>query len=236
MVNIDPEGIELKTVQKYASFRDKRILEIGCGDGRLTFKYAAQAKHVIAIDPVNEEIEKAKQKIPKELSSTLEFRVNNGENLPFRDQSLDIVFFTYSLCCFSDLKNMKEGLEEAWRVLVPEGVLINLQPSLHQPFIHNQGNIAYLITRRPKALVDPDGEEWIDRTYNARSAIKEATLIDQKFSFITEEAVALNEYYQTIEEFLADKKEIMGGDLVDKQNLPAEEIHQMAEIMRTPNG
>jgi 2-polyprenyl-3-methyl-5-hydroxy-6-metoxy-1,4-benzoquinol methylase len=33
------------------NFGGKRILEIGCGDGRLTWRYARDAAHVTAIDP-----------------------------------------------------------------------------------------------------------------------------------------------------------------------------------------
>ncbi len=29
-----------------------RVIEIGCGDGRLTFRYAAAARSVLAIDPI----------------------------------------------------------------------------------------------------------------------------------------------------------------------------------------
>jgi len=47
----DPEGIEMKAVLKHLSFDGKDVLEIGCGDGRLTFKYAEMARRVVAIDP-----------------------------------------------------------------------------------------------------------------------------------------------------------------------------------------
>lgn len=93
MVEIDPEGRELQIFLKYTSLKDKKVLEVGCGDGRLTFKYAALAKHVITIDLKTEDIEKAKSKIPPELSSKLEFHVCSGDNLLFDDESLYIVFF-----------------------------------------------------------------------------------------------------------------------------------------------
>jgi SAM-dependent methyltransferase len=39
---------------------DARVLEIGCGDGRLTFRYAPTAGSVLAIDSRDEAIAKAK--------------------------------------------------------------------------------------------------------------------------------------------------------------------------------
>lgn len=81
---IDPEGVEMTTTQKHLNFAAKDVLEIGCGDGRLTFKYADLARRVVAIDPDAESIKKAKDNNPNELSSKLEFRVGKGEELPIR--------------------------------------------------------------------------------------------------------------------------------------------------------
>ena len=35
----------------FAGYKGKRVLEVGCGDGRLTRRYAAEAAAVTAIDP-----------------------------------------------------------------------------------------------------------------------------------------------------------------------------------------
>jgi ubiquinone/menaquinone biosynthesis C-methylase UbiE len=95
----DPERIEIKTVLKHVSFNGKDVLEVGCGDGRLTFRYAEMARRVVAIDPLEDAIEKAKSSQPKDLHRRLEFRVGHGERLAFPDQSFEIVFFSWSLCC-----------------------------------------------------------------------------------------------------------------------------------------
>jgi len=48
----DPDDAELNALTRLSGgFAGKRVLEIGCGRGRLTRKYAAQAAHVTAIDP-----------------------------------------------------------------------------------------------------------------------------------------------------------------------------------------
>jgi 2-polyprenyl-3-methyl-5-hydroxy-6-metoxy-1,4-benzoquinol methylase len=48
----DPERAELAAVTAFVpSFDGRRVLEIGCGDGRLTGRLAAQARSVTAIDP-----------------------------------------------------------------------------------------------------------------------------------------------------------------------------------------
>src|SRR5439155_7363017 len=75
---MDPEGIELRTVLKHVRFEGRDILEIGCGDGRMTFKYAASAKSVVGIDPNVNSGEIAKNNIPIAMASKLEFRIGNG--------------------------------------------------------------------------------------------------------------------------------------------------------------
>jgi tRNA G46 methylase TrmB len=45
----DPEEFEKKILHKFANLSNKRILEIGCGEGRLTWKYASASNLVIGI-------------------------------------------------------------------------------------------------------------------------------------------------------------------------------------------
>jgi ubiquinone/menaquinone biosynthesis C-methylase UbiE len=191
----DPEGIETKTVLKHLSFDGKDVLEIGCGDGRLTFKYAEMARRVVAIDPIEESIEKAKSYRPKNLHQRLEFLVGQGEKLTFPDQSFEIVFFSWSLCC-TDIPKMGKALDEASRVLRPGGTLINLQPSLHQPF--SNGAVSYLIQKKFGTSVDDE------RYRQSRFALKYLVLIEERFKLVAEEELTVNSYFDTIDEAVDD--------------------------------
>ena len=51
-----------------------RVLEIGCGDGRLTFRYAPAARSVLAINPRAEGIAKARDMVPVELAERVASR------------------------------------------------------------------------------------------------------------------------------------------------------------------
>jgi ubiquinone/menaquinone biosynthesis C-methylase UbiE len=47
---IDPEA-EMAALRELGGLEGARVLEVGCGDGRLTFRYTPAARSVLAIDP-----------------------------------------------------------------------------------------------------------------------------------------------------------------------------------------
>jgi len=73
-VRVDPESNETRALFALASPAGQRVLEIGCGDGRLTRRYAGNAAHVTAIDPWEEGVVRARQTLPAELQGRVEFR------------------------------------------------------------------------------------------------------------------------------------------------------------------
>jgi 2-polyprenyl-3-methyl-5-hydroxy-6-metoxy-1,4-benzoquinol methylase len=73
-IKVDPEHNEPRALFDLADFSGQRVLEIGCGDGRLTWRYADKAAYVTAIDVFAESIARAKENIPNELKGRVEFR------------------------------------------------------------------------------------------------------------------------------------------------------------------
>jgi predicted RNA methylase len=75
-IRLDPEANEPAALVDFAgSFAGKRVLEIGCGDGRLTWLYAEGAARVVAIDPDADDIALAIRNCPLDLRERVEFRV-----------------------------------------------------------------------------------------------------------------------------------------------------------------
>jgi len=72
-IRVDPENNETRALFDLADFSAQRVLEIGCGDGRLTWRYADRAAHVTAIDPFAEGITRAREELPRELQGRVEF-------------------------------------------------------------------------------------------------------------------------------------------------------------------
>jgi cyclopropane fatty-acyl-phospholipid synthase-like methyltransferase len=90
---IDP--LELETVRELTDLNGKRVLEMGCGDGRFTYLYAHDAEYVLGVDPKRAEIREARRARPRELRDQVEFRVAKTIWPPRR--RFDVALFSWSL-------------------------------------------------------------------------------------------------------------------------------------------
>jgi ubiquinone/menaquinone biosynthesis C-methylase UbiE len=96
-VQKDPEGNERKHLHKYVGFTGKRVLEVGCGDGRLTWKYAQTAQSVTALDLDAQDLRVAYIDCPSDLRNTTSFLRADSLNLPFHKEKFDIALLAWSL-------------------------------------------------------------------------------------------------------------------------------------------
>ncbi len=99
-VRSDPENNEIRALLSLVDLIGKHVLEIGCGDGRLTWHYADLAAHVTAIDPFAEAIKRANENLPGRLRDRVEFH-----HIPFEDFAtlseaavFDVAILSWSLC------------------------------------------------------------------------------------------------------------------------------------------
>jgi 2-polyprenyl-3-methyl-5-hydroxy-6-metoxy-1,4-benzoquinol methylase len=67
-VSLDPEEAETRTIHSLIDFTDRDVLDVGCGDGRLTWRFAPATHSVLGIDPSAEAIATAKASTPAGLS------------------------------------------------------------------------------------------------------------------------------------------------------------------------
>jgi 2-polyprenyl-3-methyl-5-hydroxy-6-metoxy-1,4-benzoquinol methylase len=98
-IRVDPENNEPRALFALADFNGQRVLEIGCGDGRLTWRYADKAAHVTAIDPFEGSIARAKESTPDNLKSRVEFRHIGFDDFAAdsASSSFDIAILSWSL-------------------------------------------------------------------------------------------------------------------------------------------
>ncbi|HEX5043786.1 MAG TPA: class I SAM-dependent methyltransferase [Candidatus Polarisedimenticolaceae bacterium] len=96
-LKVDPRGNELRALARAGSWRGRRVLEIGCGDGRLTLRLAGLGAKVEAIDPDVQLVRAARQALPARFSTRVRYRVGSVNPLPFRDRTFERVVFAWSL-------------------------------------------------------------------------------------------------------------------------------------------
>ncbi|MDF2939929.1 MAG: malonyl-[acyl-carrier protein] O-methyltransferase BioC [Gammaproteobacteria bacterium] len=99
----------------------KSILDLGCGTGDFTYRLSKlypKAK-VLGLDIAEQRLKYAKKQRP--WFNKTRFMPGNIENLPFPDNSFDLIVSNLSLYWVKDLN---QAFKEIQRVLKPEGVLL----------------------------------------------------------------------------------------------------------------
>src|SRR5581483_1988684 len=94
---IDPEGHERETLHTLCDFRGKDVVEVGCGDGRLTWRYADLARSVLGLDPNPVRVEQAMATTPDSLRSTVTFRVADITHTTLAPSAFDLAILSWSL-------------------------------------------------------------------------------------------------------------------------------------------
>jgi ubiquinone/menaquinone biosynthesis C-methylase UbiE len=96
-LTLDPEGAHLAALRRLADFRGARVLEMGCGEGRLTEGIAEDASSVFAFDPDAESVAQARRALPAALADRVSFKIASAEQLEIEPGSFDLVVFSWSL-------------------------------------------------------------------------------------------------------------------------------------------
>ena len=103
----------------------EQVLDVGCGTGTLAIEAArrvGRAGRVAGVDPGTQQIARARAKAARR-NIPVEFQMGVIEQLPFPDQTFDVVFSTLMMHHLpAPLK--RQGLAEIARVLKPGGRLV----------------------------------------------------------------------------------------------------------------
>jgi len=95
---IDPAKDEIRALKKAVDWRGKRVLEIGCGDGRLTLRLASlRPLKIEALDPDAKLIRAARKDLPARFAKRIHYQIGNTGYLKFPDSTFDILVFSWVL-------------------------------------------------------------------------------------------------------------------------------------------
>lgn len=102
-----------------------RILDLGCGDGLLTWTLAERGARAVGIDADRAMLDAASARSTRGQRQPPRFIEGRIEQLPFADGSFDVVVIVTVLCLVADRAG---AVREAARVLRPAGRLV-VRPS-----------------------------------------------------------------------------------------------------------
>lgn len=94
---VDPEGVETRVINDLVDFAGLRVLEVGAGDGRMTWRFAEKAVSVLAVDVDEEKIETAREATPAHLASRVRFETTDMTQAHLPTSAFDAAVLSYSL-------------------------------------------------------------------------------------------------------------------------------------------
>jgi len=98
-----------------------KVLDVGCGTGRLTLKLAGNVDHIIGIDPSPQRIEVARRKLTKMDLRNVTFELGSSDDVGrYGEEIFDIVYLN---AVFHWINDKEEALNNIYQVLKPGGKL-----------------------------------------------------------------------------------------------------------------
>lgn len=88
---------EVGLIERHVPLDGKDVLEVGCGNGRLTFGYAARARSVMAIEPDPGQLGRARSRARRARLPNIRFSRRPAQT-GIRGGPYDVVLFSWSLC------------------------------------------------------------------------------------------------------------------------------------------
>jgi ubiquinone/menaquinone biosynthesis C-methylase UbiE len=94
---LDADGSERRAMGELVDFSGKDVLEIGCGNGRVTWCYANCVASVLAVDRREKDVEQARQRTPESLRGRITFVAADAATLDLRAGAFDVALFSRSI-------------------------------------------------------------------------------------------------------------------------------------------
>ncbi len=150
----------------------KRCLEVGCGRGSIS-SYFSYAGYECTLLDVSEEAINIAKEIFRRNQLTAKFKIGNAINIPFNDESFDIIVSIGLLEHFEDIKHL---IKEQTRVLDKGGLFLGYVVPRYRDNVQNDyiwiNNILKGYLYESKKKVQPQKEKLYRTDYNSIKYIK----------------------------------------------------------------
>jgi ubiquinone/menaquinone biosynthesis C-methylase UbiE len=93
----DPEGEETRVIHALVDFTGRDVLQVGCGDGRMTWRFAERAASVLAIDPKADMSAAAQVACPPALRHRVVFQTGDIIATALPAAAFDLAVLSWSL-------------------------------------------------------------------------------------------------------------------------------------------
>jgi ubiquinone/menaquinone biosynthesis C-methylase UbiE/DNA-binding MarR family transcriptional regulator len=104
------------------------IADLGAGEGTFSQLLARRSKKVIAVDNSEKMVEYGRELARKHGIKNLEYRKGDLEEVPIKDETVDLAFFSQAL---HHAQHPDRAVSEAWRILKPGGRIVVLDLLRH---------------------------------------------------------------------------------------------------------
>jgi ubiquinone/menaquinone biosynthesis C-methylase UbiE len=159
--------------------RDKKILDVGAGTGRVSVALKRNGAKVTALDLSEKMLAILKRKEP-----AIEIVIADAEELPFPDESFDVIVAAFLIV---HLSNPQRFFDEAYRVLKDGGQLL----------------ITNINQKEPPEVKTEKGKIKIESYYHRPEEIKEKL---EELAFAVEEEIIVKEKDAWINQIILAKK------------------------------
>lgn len=130
----DPENAEFKKINEEAKLKGKKVLELGCGTGRISFQIARFAKQLTVIDNDKDYLGFCKEKSKNLGLNNIKYQQCNIKNLKPIKEKFDIIVSGWAGLHYA--KNKKNIIKEFRRLLKPQGKLIVIEAYIESDYMH----------------------------------------------------------------------------------------------------
>lgn len=223
----DRDGLELKLLRSKINFFGKKVLDIGCGTGRLSYRILPFVKEVIGVDIEKEAIDICEMKKRDNVDSyKAKFQVKDTNNLAFLEKSVDIVIFSWSIYLILKkerlLTNIKKFLNDGGYVIVLQPIAGDFEETLFH--FYRRSNLSEFAAHSSESL------RLLNKIFNNCSE----DILKAFFTFPTiEKTIEMIEFFIQDEDFRllsSDEKTNLRNKLINYENKSGEII--MSDIVK----